>query len=192
MNWFILENHDPFEGGRGVGGGELRNISLNEGVHVQKKSGIKDVPPPNLGLQKQLPRWAASDNVIWHNLTQPPPLKNPHKVSRYTMTWLWIWNFQRGAGTFSWFFMVFTALPASPPLKTHTKFPGIQWLGYEFGIFKGGQVHFHGIYSTSSVSPLKNPHKVSRYTMTWLWIWNFQRGAGTFSWYLQHFQRLPP
>ena len=107
-------------------------------------------------------------------------------------------------------FMVFTALPASPPLKTHTKFPGIQWLGYEFGIFKGGQVHFHGIYSTSSVSPLKNhtrvpdiqwlgcgfgifkggqvhfhgiysasslsplknPHKVSRYTMTWLWIWN--------------------
>ena len=51
--------------------------------------------------------------------------------------------------------MVFTALPASPPLKTHTSLPRIQRLGYGFGIFKGGQVHFHGIYSTSSLPPLK-------------------------------------
>lgn len=94
-----------------------------------------------------------------------------------------IWNFQRGAGAFSWYLQHFQPPPPSknntkfqiysslaldlelwylphfqppPPLKTHTKFPGIPWLGYGFGIFKGGQVHVHGIYSTSSLPPLKN------------------------------------
>ena len=80
------------------------------------------------------------------------------------MTWLWIWNFKGGR----YIFIVFTALPASPPLKNHTSVPDIQWLGYGFGIFKGGRYIFMVCTALPASTPLKN-HKCPRYTMTPLW-----------------------
>ena len=42
--------------------------------------------------------------------------------------------------------------------KTH-QVPDIQLPGSRFGIFKGGQVDFHGIYHTSSLPPWKKHTK---------------------------------